>query len=48
MRAGVEPSQLAGQVDRYACIYMSQVSDFKDYSPRHYFRPAKRKLAHEF
>ena len=47
MRAGAEPSQLAGQVERYACIYMSKISDFADYSPRTYFRPGKKKLAHE-
>jgi HAD superfamily 5'-nucleotidase-like hydrolase len=47
MRAGMDPSQLAGQVERYACIYMSKVSDFSEYSPRTYFRPAKKKLSHE-
>lgn len=48
MRAGVEPSFFASQVERYACIYMTKISDFKDYSPRKYFRPNKRKIAHEF
>lgn len=46
-RAGAEPSFLAEQVERYACIYMSKIADFKDYSPRMYFRPHKRKLAYE-
>lgn len=47
MRAGVEPSRLAGQIEKYACIYMSKVADFKDYSPRTYFRPKKKMLPHE-
>lgn len=48
MRAGVEPSRLAGQIEKYACIYMSKISDFADYSPRTYYRPKKKVLAHEF
>lgn len=47
MRAGVEPSFFASQVERYACIYMSGVADFAKYSPRTYFRPKKRHIAHE-
>lgn len=47
MRAGVEPSRLAGQIEKYACIYMAKVSDFMDYSPRTYFRPKKKMLPHE-
>ncbi len=47
MRAGVEPSRLAGQIEKYACIYMAKVSDFIDYSPRTYFRPKKKMLPHE-
>ena len=47
MRAGNEPSRLAGQIEKYACIYMSKVSDFVDYSPRSYFRPKRRSLPHE-
>lgn len=47
MRAGVEPSRLAGQIEKYACIYMAKISDFVDYSPRSYFRPKKKTLAHE-
>ena len=47
MRAGVEPSRLAGQIEKYACIYMAKVSDFIDYSPRTYFRPKKKTLPHE-
>lgn len=47
MRAGVEPSRLAGQIEKYACIYMSKISDFADYSPRTYYRPRKKTLPHE-
>lgn len=47
MRAGVEPSFYAAQIERYACIYMTKVSDLNEYSPRTYYRPNKRKLAHE-
>lgn len=47
MRAGVEPSRLAGQIEKYACIYMAKVSDFIDISPRTYFRPKKKILPHE-
>lgn len=48
MRAGQEESRLAHQIERYACIYMSKITDLKDYSPRHYFRPRRRPLPHEF
>ncbi len=47
MRAGVEPSRLAGQIEKYACIYMSKISDFAEYSPRTYYRPRKKTLPHE-
>jgi len=47
MRSGNEESYLAGQVERYACIYMKKISDFSLYSPRTYFRPLKRLMAHE-
>lgn len=47
MRAGFEQSRFGGQVEKYACIYMSSIADFYDYSPKTYFRPAKRYLPHE-
>jgi HAD superfamily 5'-nucleotidase-like hydrolase len=47
MRSGQDPSSLAGQIERYACIYMSKVSDLAAHSPRYYFRPKKRPLSHE-
>lgn len=47
MRSGVEPSRLAGQIEKYACIYMAKISDFAECSPRTYFRPKKKVLPHE-
>ena len=47
MRAGQEESRFADQVEKYACIYMSKVSDLIEYTPRTYFRPIKRIMAHE-
>ncbi|MBC7398110.1 MAG: 5'-nucleotidase, partial [Bdellovibrionales bacterium] len=47
MRAGQEPSRLAGQIEKYACIYMAKISDFVDYSPRIYFRPKRKGLPHD-
>lgn len=47
MRAGAEPSSFASQIERYACIYMTKIADFNGYSPRNYYRPKKRKMAHE-
>ncbi len=48
MRAGQEESRLAGQVEKYACIYMCKLSDLMNCSPKTYFRPKKRMMAHEF
>lgn len=47
MRAGVEPSRLAGQIEKYACIYMAKIANFNEYSPRNYYRPRKKTLPHE-
>lgn len=47
MRAGLEESRFADQVEKYACIYMTKVSDLISYSPRTYFRPHRRTLPHE-
>ncbi len=47
MRAGLEESRFADQVEKYACIYMAKVSDLILYSPRTYFRPERRVLPHE-
>lgn len=47
MRAGSEESRFADQVEKYACIYMTKVTDLLDFSPRTYFRPHRRILPHE-
>lgn len=47
MRAGQEESRFADQVEKYACIYMTRVSDLLDYTPKTYFRPLKRIMPHE-
>ncbi len=47
LRAGSEESLYAEQVEEYACIYMTRVSDLAAYSPRTYFRPIKRIMPHE-
>lgn len=47
MRAGNEESYFAHQVDRFACVYMTKLSDLLDHSPRTYFRAHRRLLAHE-
>jgi len=47
MRAGMEESRFAGQMEKYACIYMEKITDLLKCSPRTYFRPAKRILPHE-
>jgi hypothetical protein len=47
MRAGNEESYFAYQLDRYACVYMEQLGDLTDLSPRTYFRAPRRPLSHE-
>jgi HAD superfamily 5'-nucleotidase-like hydrolase len=47
MRAGNEESYFAYQVERYACVYMTRLSELLDLSPRTYFRAPRRPLAHE-
>jgi HAD superfamily 5'-nucleotidase-like hydrolase len=47
MRIGSEESYFAGQVARYACIYMPKISDFLNISPRSYLRGVRRPLPHE-
>lgn len=47
LRAGQEESRYAGQIDGYACIYMTKVSDLYEYSAKTYFRPRRRLLPHE-
>lgn len=36
------------QVERFACLYCSQVTDFGLYSPNKYYRPSEDYMPHEF
>jgi HAD superfamily 5'-nucleotidase-like hydrolase len=47
LRAGFDESRYAEQVEKYACVYMTKVSDLYDYSPKTYFRPYRRIMPHE-
>lgn len=47
LRAGFDESRYAEQVEKYACVYMTKVSDLYDYSPKTYFRPYRRTMPHE-
>lgn len=47
LRAGNEESYLAYQIERYACVYMTKLSDLLELSPRTYFRAPRRPLSHE-
>ncbi len=47
MRVGIEESYFANQMERFACIYMTRISDLLELSPRTYFRSSKRPLAHD-
>jgi HAD superfamily 5'-nucleotidase-like hydrolase len=47
-REGSENSRFGEQVDDYACVYTSRVSNFLAYSPLRYFRSPRDQLPHEF
>ncbi|UCG89055.1 MAG: HAD-IG family 5'-nucleotidase [Gemmatimonadota bacterium] len=47
MRAGNDKSQLARQVERYADIYMSRVSNFLSHTPFTYLRSRRGSLPHD-
>jgi hypothetical protein len=36
------------QVERFACLYSSQVTNFGLYSPDKYYRPSEDYMPHEF
>lgn len=46
-RDRAELSAFGAQVERYACIYTSRVSNFRLYSPQWYFRSPRDRMAHE-
>jgi len=47
MRAGIDKSHIARQIERYADIYMSRVSNFLWATPSAYFRSPKSSLPHD-
>lgn len=47
LRIGNEESSFAYQMERFACIYMSKLSDFFEISPRSYLRGPRRLMPHE-
>jgi 5'-nucleotidase len=44
---GAENSRFGEQVEDYACLYTSRVSNFLHYSPLRYFRSPRAKMPHE-
>ncbi len=46
-REGHEISQFGEQVEAYACLYTSRMSNFRFYSPNHHFRGPRDRMAHE-
>jgi HAD superfamily 5'-nucleotidase-like hydrolase len=47
LKEGAEQSSFGAQVDEYACLYTSRVSNFLHYSPQQYFRSPRDVMAHE-
>uniref|UniRef100_A0A0R0JG80 5'-nucleotidase n=4 Tax=Glycine max TaxID=3847 RepID=A0A0R0JG80_SOYBN len=48
MKTGYQNSRFAHQVERFACLYTSQVSNLALYSPDKYYRPSEDFMQHEF
>ncbi|ONM09856.1 Cytosolic purine 5-nucleotidase [Zea mays] len=48
MKTGYQNSRFAHQVERFACLYSSQVTNFGLYSPDKYYRPSEDYMPHEF
>ena len=46
-KLGVENSRFGEQVENYACLYTSRVSNFLAYSPLRYFRSPRTLMPHE-
>jgi len=46
-RDRAELSAFGAQVEDYACVYTSRVSNFRSYSPSFYFRSPRDRMAHE-
>ncbi|TNF36810.1 MAG: HAD family hydrolase [Deltaproteobacteria bacterium] len=47
MRAGIDKSHMARQIERYADVYTSRVSNFLFATPHTYLRPGKNTLPHD-
>ncbi len=47
LKEGAEQSSFGKQVDDYACLYTSRVSNFLQYSPQQTFRSPRDVMAHE-
>jgi HAD superfamily 5'-nucleotidase-like hydrolase len=47
LKEGAEQSSFGAQVEEYACLYTSRVSNFLSYSPQQYFRSPRDVMAHE-
>ncbi|XP_071702437.1 uncharacterized protein [Rutidosis leptorrhynchoides] len=48
MKTGYQNSRFAHQVERFACLYTSQISNLGLYSPAKYYRPSEDFMPHEF
>ncbi len=46
-RDRAERSAFGEQVEKYACVYTSRVTNFRLYSPQWYFRSPRARMAHE-
>lgn len=46
-RDRAELSAFGAQIEDYACVYTSRVSNFRNYSPSFYFRSPRDRMAHE-
>ncbi|XP_065881281.1 uncharacterized protein [Euphorbia lathyris] len=47
-KTGYQNSRFAHQVERFACLYTSQVSNISLYSPDKYYRPSEDFMPHEY
>jgi len=47
LKAESEPSSFGEQVERYACLYTDRVTNLLAYTPGHYFRGPRHRMAHE-
>ncbi|KAJ0255845.1 HAD-superfamily hydrolase [Hirschfeldia incana] len=48
MKTGCQSSRFAHQVERFACLYTSQVSNLRLYSPDKHYRPSEDLMSHDF